>query len=152
MPLQNPFTTDSCCYGHYLMVSRFSAKKEIYFPTKILKPEGRSWCEHFPPPSLQKSVPKTVQWNVIIIIIYIFYDYYHCCCCCRGWNLLSGLHLLRPYISSLLQSATAFSLQSAKCITKCDNFITKCDRTDGPLALWARFLLSNLPLARPLTV
>ena len=40
-------------------------------------------------------------------------------------------------------------LQGATCITKCDNFITKCDRTDGPLALLARFLLSNLPLAVP---
>ena len=26
-------------------------------------------------------------------------------------------------------------LQGATCITKCDNVITKCDRTDGPLAL-----------------
>ena len=128
------------------MVSRFSAKKEIYFPTKILKPEDRSWCKHFPPPSLQKSVLKTVQWNVIIIIIYILYDYYHCCCCCRGLNLLSGLHVLQPYISSLLQSATAFLLQSStSVITKCDNFITKSDRTHVRLALWARFLLSKPP-------
>ena len=35
----------------------------------------------------------------------------------------------------LLQSATVFLIQSASCITKCDNFITKCDRTDGPLAM-----------------
>ena len=105
------------------MVWRFSAKKEIYFPTKILKPEGRSWYEHFPPPSLQKSILKTVQWNVIIIIIYILYDYYHCCSCCRWWYLLSGLHVLRTYISSLLQSATAYF------IIKCDRlFITKFDK------------------------
>ena len=54
-----------------------------------------------------------------------------------------GLLVLRPSISSLLQSvtsvitkcdglllqsATAFLLQSATGITKCDNFITKCER------------------------
>ena len=43
-------------------------------------------------------------------------------------TLLLGLLVLRPSISSLLQSATAFLLQSATGITKCDNFITKCDR------------------------
>ena len=36
-------------------------------------------------------------------------------------------------------------LQSATCITKCDNFITKSDRTHVRLALWARFLLSKPP-------
>ena len=42
--------------------------------------------------------------------------YYYCCCCCRRWwhLLLLGSLVLRPSISSLLQSATAF-------------FITKCD-------------------------
>ena len=54
---------------------------------------------------------------------FTLYDYYHCCCCCRGLNLLSGLHVLRPYISSLLQRATAYF------ITKCDSFfITKFDK------------------------
>ena len=149
------------------MVSRFSAKKEIYFPTKILKPEGRSWCEHFPPPSLQKSVLKTVQWNVIIIIIYILYDYYYCCCCCRWWYLYSPQpprvfrisfywttfhHYLGAWnrlsnhtFQVYYKVQQFFLLQSSTCITK-------CDRTHVPLALWARFLLSNLPLARPLTV
>ena len=48
--------------------------------------------------------------------------YYYCrCCCCRWWHLLLGLLVLRPSISSLLQSATSV-------ITKCDSFfITKCD-------------------------
>ena len=63
-------TTAPCCYGRYLMVSRSSARKELYFPT-ILKPESRSWCEYFPPPQLEKLVLKTVQWNVIIKIIVI---------------------------------------------------------------------------------
>ena len=46
----------------------------------------------------------------------------------------------------LLQSATAFLLQSStSVITKCDNFITKCDRTHVRLALWPRFLLSKPP-------
>ena len=57
---------------------------------------------------------------------------YYCycrCCCCRWWHLLLGLLVLRPSISSLLQSATSV-------ITKCDSFfyykvrwsvITKCD-------------------------
>ena len=47
-----------------------------------------------------------------------------------------GLLVLRPPISSLLQSATAFFyykvrqvlLQNATGITKCNNFIAKCDR------------------------
>ena len=59
--------------------------------------------------------------------------------------LLLGLLVLRPPISSLLQSATTFItkcdslqlfyykvrqvlLQSTEGIKKCDNFITKCDR------------------------
>ena len=43
-------------------------------------------------------------------------------CCCRWWHLLLGFLVLRPSISSLLQSATSV-------ITKCDSFfITKCDK------------------------
>ena len=37
-----------------------------------------------------------------------------CCCCCRWWYLLLGLLVLRPAISSLLQSATTV-------ITNCDS-------------------------------
>ena len=81
---------------------------------------------------------------------YYYYMYYCCCCCscCRWWYLLLGLLVLRPSISSLLQSATSV-------ITKCDTVfyykvckvrgsvtrkcnkrwqsaigITKCDRID----------------------
>ena len=94
----------------------------MYFPRKILKPE--------------------VDVNT--------YYYYCRCCCCRWWHLLLGLLVLRPSISSLLQSVTSVItkcdsffyykvrqlfyykvrqvlLQSATGITKCDNFITKCD-------------------------
>ena len=91
-------------------LSRSSAYKELYFPRKILKPE--------------------VDVNT--------YYYYWRCCCCRWWRLLLGLLVLRPSISSLLQSATSVT---TKCdsffyykvrwsvITKCDSFfITKCDR------------------------
>ena len=46
-------------------------RKELYFPTKILKSEERSWCDYFPPPSLEQLALKTIQWNVIIIIIII---------------------------------------------------------------------------------
>ena len=91
-------------------LSRSSAYKELYFPRKILKPE--------------------VDVNT--------YYYYCRCCCCRWWNLLLGLLVLQPSISSLLQSATSV-------ITKCDSFfyykvrwsvirkcgsffITKCDK------------------------
>ena len=59
----------------------------MYFPRKILKPE--------------------VDVNT--------YYYYCRCCCCRWWHLLLGLLVLRPSISSLLQSATSV-------ITKCDSF------------------------------
>ena len=82
-------------------------------------------------------------------------NYYHCycCCCCWGcddtyyWVYLSSdhafqvnykvqqvfLHCATAYSitkgdSLLFQSATAFFLQSAKGITKCDNFISMCDR------------------------
>ena len=91
-------------------LSRSSAYKELYFPRKILKPE--------------------VDENT--------YYYYCRCCCCRWWHLLLGLLVLRPSISSLLQSATSVI---TKCdsffyykvrwsvITKCDSFfITKCDK------------------------
>ena len=65
-----------------------SAYKELYFPRKILKLE--------------------VDVNT--------YYYYYCCCCCRRWwHLLLGSLVLRPSISSLLQSATSV-------ITKCDSF------------------------------
>ena len=43
----------------------------MYFPTKFLKPEGRSWCGHFPLPPLEKLVLKAVQWSVNIIVIII---------------------------------------------------------------------------------
>ena len=74
----------------------------MYFPRKILKPE---------------------------VDVNTYYCYCRCCCC-RWWRLLLGLLVLRPSISSLLQSATAFF------ITKCDGLllqsatsvITKCDR------------------------
>ena len=46
-------------------------RKELYFPTKILKSGERSWCDYFPPPSLEQLALKTIQWNVIIIIIII---------------------------------------------------------------------------------
>ena len=82
----------------------------MHFPRKILKPE--------------------VDVNT--------YYYYCRCCCCRWWHLLLGLLVLRPSISSLLQSATSVI---TKCdsffyykvrwsvITKCDSFfITKCDK------------------------
>ena len=71
---------------------RSSAYKELYFPRKILKPE---------------------------VDVKTYYYYYCRCCCCRWWHLLLGLLVLRPSISSLLQSAIG--------ITKYDNFITKCD-------------------------
>ena len=57
------------------------------------------------------------------------YYYCYCCCCCWGCDLLLGLLVLRPCISSLLQSATSV-------LTKCDSLfyykgrwsvISKCD-------------------------
>ena len=69
-------------------------------------------------------MPKTVQWNIIIIIIIItvvvvFVDddtYY--------WVYLSSDHPFQVYYK-----VRQVLLQSAPGITKCDNFITKCDRT-----------------------
>ena len=96
---------------------RWSAQKELYFPTKILN--------LFSLPPFVKMVLKTVQWNVNII----YYFDCCCCCCCLWWYLLLGLLVLRPSISSLLQSATTVA-------TRCDSsfyykvywsVITKCD-------------------------
>ena len=56
----------------------------------------------------------------------------YCCCCCRRWYLLLGLLVLRPSISSLLQSATAFLLQSETSV------IRKCDRASLHLSQLAR--------------
>ena len=83
--------------------------------------------EHFSLPPFVKMVLKTVQWNVNII--YYFNCCCCCCCCCLWWYLLLGLLVLRPSISSLLQSATTVA-------TRCDSsfyykvywsVITKCD-------------------------
>ena len=83
-------------------------------------------------------------------------NYYYCyCCCCWGcddtyyWVYLSSDHPFQVYYKVqqvflqsarayfitksdglLFQSATAFFLQSATGITKCDNFISMGDRYD----------------------
>ena len=52
-----------------------------------------------------------------LLYYYCYYYYHFCCrcCCCRWWHWLLGLIVLRPSISSLLQSATSV-------ITKCDRY------------------------------
>ena len=69
-------------------------------------------CEHFPPPRwpgpLDKSVLKTVQWNVIIIItiiIIIIIIVVELLLSLSMMILIIGLFVLRPSTSSLLQSA-----------------------------------------------
>ena len=95
-------------------LSRSFAYKEFYFPRKILKAEVDVNTHHY-----------------FIVVVVVVDD-----------DTLLGLLVLRPSISSLLQSATAFFitkcdglllqtataflLQSATGIPKCDNFITKC--------------------------
>ena len=60
------------------MVSRSSARKgSVYFPTKILKPEGRSWCEDFSPPLLEKLVLKTAHRRKVIVIVVVSDDTYY---------------------------------------------------------------------------
>ena len=69
-------------------------RKELYFPTKILKSEERSWYDYFPPPSLEQLALKTIQWNVIIVIIIIIVvvdDDTH------YWVCLSSYHPLQLY-------------------------------------------------------
>ena len=68
-------------------------RKELYFPTKILKSEERSWCDYFPPPSLEQLALKIIQWNVIIIIIIIIVvdDDTH------YWVCLSSYHSFQLY-------------------------------------------------------
>ena len=71
---------------------------------------------------------KTVQWNVVIKIIIIIIVVVVVACC----FLLSPMMILvlRPYFSSLLQSSKGVITKcDSSFITKCDNFITKCDRT-----------------------
>ena len=71
-------------------------KGYLYFPTKILKPEGRSWCGHFPLPPLEKLVLKAVQWSVniiiiiiviivVVVVVFVAYDNYY-------WVYLSSEH------------------------------------------------------------
>ena len=63
--------------------------------------EGRIWCEHV----------------IIIVVVVVVDDDTYC------WIYLSSDHLFQVYYKVrqvLSQSATG--------ITKCDNFITKCDR------------------------
>ena len=69
----------------------------------------------------------------IVVVVVVDDDAYY-------WVYLSSDHLFQVYRKVrqlffitkcdglLLQTATAFLLQSATGITKCDNFITKCDR------------------------
>ena len=85
--------------------------------------------------------------SVNMVNHYYYYHYHHhhrhyYCCCSWWWHLLLGLLVLRPSISSLLQSATAYFitkcyglllqsatilLQSAK--GESATIITNCDRT-----------------------
>ena len=98
--------------------------------------------EHFSLPPFEKMALKTVQWNVNI-----FYYFDCCCCCCQWWYLLLGLLVLRPSISSLLQSATNcyykvrqlillqsvlvcyYKLRRLFLLQRATSVITKCDRT-----------------------
>ena len=69
--------------------------------------------------------------SVNMVNYYYYYHYHHhhrhyYCCCSWWWHLLLGLLVLRPSISSLLQSATIL-LQSAK--GESATIITNCDRT-----------------------
>ena len=83
------------------------------------------WCEHFPRPSLEKLMLKTVQRTIVIIItiitivafVVIFDDdtYY--------WVYLSSEHLFQVYTKYdglLLQSVTAFAKFGV--ITKWDSY------------------------------
>ena len=97
--------------------------------------------EHFSLPPFEKMALKTVQWNVNI-----FYYFDCCCCCCQWWYLLLGLLVLRPSISSLLQSATNcyykvrqlillqsvlvcyYKLRRLFLLQRATSVITKCDR------------------------
>ena len=61
---------------------------------------------------------------IIIVVVVVVHDD------TNYWVYLSSDHLFQVYYKVrqvLLQSKTAFLLQSATGITKCDNFITKCD-------------------------
>ena len=84
------------------------------------------------PHFFEKLVLKTVQWNVIIIIIIIY-------CCWWWWYLLLGLLVLRPSISSLLQSAKASLLQSVTSV------ITKCNRIGWGGGEFLKKLLRSCP-------
>ena len=107
--IRNPITADSRCCIERVVVSY----KDL---------------DHFPSPTLEKVVLKTVQWNVIIIIIVVD----HCWYCCWRWRyLLLGLLVLRPSIQVYYKVRQGL-LQNATGITKFYNFITKCDWTRPP--------------------
>ena len=99
-------------------LSRSTECKKLLFPRKILKAE----------------VDVSTHRYFIVVVVVVNDDTYY-------WVYLSSYHLFQVYYKVrqlfslitkcdglLLQSATGFLLQSATGITKCDNFITKCDR------------------------
>ena len=78
--------------------------KKLYLPTKILKPEDCSWCEHFPPPPLEK-LRMLLLLLLLLLLLFLFLS-----------------------VMILIIGFTCPPTIHFKFITKCDNFITKYDR------------------------
>ena len=99
------------------------------------------------PTIFSRARPRPMIVNYCYCYWYYYYCYY-CCCCCRWWYLLLGFPVRPPFISSLLLSARSvitkcdslFYYQVRQLfITKCGNFVTKCDRTLWPHGFIAVF-------------
>ena len=103
------------------------SRKDAVDVSTFLRPHLRNWC--------WKPLSGMLLLKLLLLLLLLLL--LHVVSCCRRWWYLSSDHIFQVYYKVrkvLLQSATG--------ITKCDNFITKCDRTtSGENALSLKFII-----------
>ena len=129
-----------------------SLSRSLYL-SLLYKPEGRSWCGHFPH---EKLVLKTVQWIIIIIIVIIINIiifvlllvlllllsmmiligftcpltiHFMFLTKCDKCHYKERQLLFLQSVMVCYYKVRQLLITSATGITKCDSFIIKCDRT-----------------------
>ena len=98
------------------------SRKDAVDVSTFLRPHLRNWC--------WKPFSGMLLLKLLLLLLLVLL--LHVVSCCRRWWYLSSDHIFQVYYKVrkvLLLSATALLLQSATGITKCDNFIIKCNRT-----------------------
>ena len=103
------------------------SRKDAVDVSTFLRPHLRNWC--------WKPFSGMLLLKLLLLLLLLLL--LHVVSCCRRWWYLSSDHIFQVYYKVrkvLLLSATG--------ITKCDNFITKCDRTtSGENALSLKFII-----------